>query len=147
MSNLGVELKRAATPSIEWRNHYSVGNDQLDEHHKVILSIVNELFAMLEDDADPSAIENVLGRLADYAKWHFRREEELMEQCQFPGLAGHKKAHARFVEDLDAFRFQNLTPKGLSAGDLLRYLKLWWLDHICKVDRQYMSCVGEATLA
>ncbi|HIQ22602.1 MAG TPA: bacteriohemerythrin [Planctomycetes bacterium] len=147
MENIGVPLKRSTPVLIEWRNHYSVGNAELDQHHKVILSIINEILVMLEKGADSSALESILAHLADYANWHFRREEELMEQRQCPGLDTHKRAHAHFVKDLEAFRFQNLTPKGLKPNDLLRYLKRWWLDHICKVDRKYRSCVGEASPA
>jgi len=129
---------------ITWQKHYSVGNEELDGHHKVLFSIVNELFGVIQRDANASMVGEILDRLIDYTKWHFAREEELMEIHEFSGLAAHQNAHRLLVKKLEGLRFQNLQPGTVTASDLLRLMKQWWLDHVCKLDKQYSSCFCEA---
>jgi hemerythrin len=108
--------------------------------------MINDLFSAVQQEADDFAVDDMLGRLGDYARGHFGREEELMELHQFPGLSAHQEAHRGFVHDLDDLRFQSLQPDAVTASDLLRFLKRWWVDHISKTDREYSPYVGHVAV-
>jgi hemerythrin-like metal-binding protein len=119
-----------------------VGHDELDGHHKTILSIVNELYTGVEEGRRRGPVDRFLEQLEDYAKRHFAREEELMKAHRFPGVASHQAAHRKYVLDLQRLRLKNLEPQGLTRHELLRFLKEWWLGHICDVDRLYGPYLG-----
>jgi hemerythrin len=124
---------------IPWREWYSVGHGELDEHHQRILLIVNELYACVEESkgAGHDRAKSFLDQLEDYAKRHFAREEELLKVHRFPGLASHQAAHRKYVEDLKRLRLKTLESRESTCHDLLCFVKQWWLGHICDVDKLY----------
>jgi len=121
---------------IAWKPYYSVGIPTLDSQHKVIVELIGDLYAAIEEGRDRETLAPTLDRLVKYANAHFRCEEQLLEQHDFPGLAVHRILHDRLRQrtaDLKA----NMSL--LTGPDLLRFLKEWWLEHIQGQDRQYSS--------
>jgi hemerythrin len=138
MSEPGSGSAESGAVFITWREEYSVGHEELDGHHKVIFSILNELFQVMQGGSyDRMAGQGLLDRLVEYTKLHFDREEELLESHGYADLASHRKAHRRLVSDLDLLQVQNSHAETFVKADLLAFLKRWWLQHICKVDKQY----------
>jgi len=146
MLNKRLDSTASSPVFITWRDSYSVGNDELDAHHKTIIAMIDELFLATQQGTDALIVDAVLNRMADYAEFHFAREEELMELHQFPGLSDHKDKHRRLVGDLNDLRSQNPEHGAVTGNDLLRLLKRWWLYHISGVDKQYSSYLSPATV-
>ena len=67
----------------------------MDGQHKTLLGIINDLYAVLIDSTDRRPPQALLDRLASYTTIHFEREEEIMEECQFPDIKAHRALHAR----------------------------------------------------
>lgn len=69
---------------IEWKPEYSVGNAAIDDDHKALFSLVEEL-----STAGPSgaSMEDILSRLDDYVGYHFAREEDFMARGEYPDQA------------------------------------------------------------
>jgi hemerythrin-like metal-binding protein len=130
--------------SIAWKDFYSVGNEELDHHHKTILSITNDLYHALRNDSERQVVQSILDRLVEYADFHFTREEELMEECRFPDLANHKVSHQTLAQKTNELRLHSRRVKG---KDLLRFVKAWWVNHICREDKQYSSYMDMGRLA
>ena len=63
---------------IQWKKEYTVGIKKLDNQHKEIIKILNQIFKLQEKGKDEKEIERILGNLQDYIKEHFRTEEEYM---------------------------------------------------------------------
>ena len=134
---------RSSTPTfIAWKEWYSVGNDELDHHHQTLFSMVNELYAAIQDNTAPEVVGGMLDRMFEYTEWHFACEEERMEQNQYPDIENHKAAHRRLIQDLNSLRLQSLGPDALTGSDMLRFLKRWWVDHIRGTDKEYSPYVS-----
>lgn len=125
---------------VSWNSALSVGFPEIDEQHKILLSLINQVWAGLVSQAALSTIDDVVMDLDDYARTHFAEEEALMAQHGFPDLEAHKECHAQFMA-----RVSELDEK-IVAGDsigleLLSFLSDWLSFHISMVDRQYAQFI------
>jgi len=120
---------------VVWKEEYSVGSAFIDDEHRRIVDILNDLFNVIRDGKADAALREILARLADYTVTHFRDEEELMARCNYPGLDAQKKAH-----DFMRARTRQMAFAGsLGEGDarrLMEAVKEWWMGHILEMDRQ-----------
>lgn len=121
-----------------WNERYSVKIARMDEQHKTLFSLFDELANAMLSGTAREAYGRILRGLSEYAKTHFTQEEQLMKQHGYPGYDGHKKLHEEFIKQIDAFR------KDFEAGAALPiktsvFLRDWLTNHILKVDQQYSA--------
>jgi len=126
-----------------WSEDYSVGNDELDGHHKNIISIINDLYSAIQTESTPEELNGILDRLFEYTMSHFEREEQLMEEHLFPDLAKHKTIHDRMRIKTDELRRRGLHHKKGVPAETMSFLKDWWLNHILVMDAQYRPHMKE----
>jgi hemerythrin len=95
---------------VEWQEHYSVGIPLIDDQHKELIKLTDNLYkACLEGNAVAGAyFKEVVHSTVDYIKFHFTAEERIMANVNYPDLAVHKKQHESFVKKVieDAKRFE-----------------------------------------
>jgi len=124
---------------VTWSNTYSMGVKIIDDQHKGLLDIVNDLFnhASGNEVEEQAYFKEVIQQAVQYVKDHFQTEEKLMVATKFPGYTPHKKAHDEFtltviksVKDFEA-------GKRLVLEKFAYFLKDWILTHIAVMDRQY----------
>jgi hemerythrin len=72
---------------IAWKDDYSVGHAELDGHHKKAVSIMNDLYAAIQEGKHRVQLNGILARLFEYTQLHFRREERLMAEPDISHLA------------------------------------------------------------
>jgi len=124
---------------VTWKAFYSVGCKELGHQHRVLLGIINDLYAAVDDEAEPQVILALLDRLAQYTLTHFEREEELMRQIHFADYAAHKMIHDAMKAKTAQLR-QNW--KATQGAEVLIYLKNWWVNHICGRDKEYAAVLA-----
>jgi len=123
-----------------WSDEYSVGIRLIDNDHRELFSVVNDLHALQEEDAPIDQLRDITNRLTRYAQEHFEREEHLMAEYKFPGLNAHRQKHHDFVRMIYAIRKIELEcPKRLDLSKLLDFLVGWLRRHILNVDREYIT--------
>jgi methyl-accepting chemotaxis protein/hemerythrin len=133
-STRGMLLAPAFFP---WTDDLSVGVAEMDDQHRVLLRLLDRV-ARLRDGGDPgSSPDRIVAQLADYARYHFAAEEELMARLQAPDLAEHRRVHATFVERLGTFRRSGISWSKEDIGRLLEFLENWLSGHIRGTDRKY----------
>ena len=119
---------------IEWKPFYSVGDVSLDEEHKRLLGIVDDLHTAIQTGNQQDRVQDVLDRLTHYTITHFDHEEQVMQGCGYPRFEAHKVMH-------DEMRRRTLelkaTPEAIAARDLLQFVKNWWVRHIQNQDKTY----------
>jgi hemerythrin-like metal-binding protein len=120
-----------------WRKKYSVGVKVLDDQHRTILRILNELHAA----AIKGKIGEVAGPLLSQAlcasREHFSTEEELMELTAYPGLAEHRCRHAELTARVAEFLSCPSEPNLKSYVELLHFVRDWFRGHILGSDQKY----------
>jgi len=126
---------------ITWSRTFSVGVKIIDEQHKGLVNLVNDMFNHVvgDEQAEREYFKQVIQHAVQYVKVHFDTEEKIMLRTKFPGYAEHKRAHDSFV-----FAVINKV-RNFEAGnkfalvDFTRFLKDWILTHIAIMDKQYFS--------
>jgi hemerythrin-like metal-binding protein len=122
---------------ITWMDDFSVNIKEIDNQHRQLIEIVNQLHRAMREGKSSQMINDIINRLIDYTQYHFETEERLMEAYNFPGYVHHKAEHAKLTRQVQEFQRQyRQNPMGLSV-QLLNFLKSWVADHILQTDKQY----------
>ena len=125
-------------PMMEWNEDMSVRVKVLDDDHKTLIRMLNDLYDGIVAGQARTALEDVIDGLMRYTKLHFAREERLFAETGFPGSAAHKAEHdllTRRVMNLQT-RFENGQSFELSM-EAMSFLKSWLNNHIMGSDQAY----------
>lgn len=123
---------------IAWTEDLSVGIDNLDDHHKRLIDLVNQLGLAVQAGDARQVTGEVLGELIRYVFYHFGEEERLMEAGGYDDLRAHRQSHrimADHVRKLE--QAYDRDPAGVAAGELQEFLADWLVHHIRSEDFRY----------
>lgn len=121
---------------IEWTDALKTGHKAIDNQHKYLIEIINELAEAIETNQAASRLRKIIHLLQYYTEWHFCNEERCMEKVQCP-VAGHNKAaHQYFLENFAKFRteFQESGGSIDIAMRMYKELTNWLVQHIQGID-------------
>ncbi len=121
-----------------WGEKYSVGVQSIDDQHKNLFSIVNELHdTFTSKKSDTEIIKKTLDELVLYTQNHFLFEENLLNEHNYPGSEFHFNEHENLVSELKKYidRFKNGELKDIM--DLLQFTIDWLQNHILENDKKY----------
>ena len=125
-------------PLMTWQDSMSVGVKLLDDDHKKLIGMVNELHDGILEGRRKEALGHVLDELVKYTKIHFMHEEDMFSKTKYPAGAAHKKEHDDLVQkaaDLQA-RFKT-GPTSMLSLEVMGFLKSWLNHHIGGSDKAY----------
>jgi hemerythrin-like metal-binding protein len=120
-----------------WKDSYSVGIAEFDTQHKVIVDIINEIYAAMSSGTNRFLVIEEMDKLFEYADTHFAKEEKVLTAAGYPKLNLQKEAHQFYIDKIVKLK------ENISKGDLLTLLKLvdflkdWLIDHILGMDKEY----------
>jgi hemerythrin-like metal-binding protein len=120
-----------------WKEQYKVGISSIDNQHKRLVSILNELYNRLDSGKGKEAMGNTLSALIDYTKTHFSAEEGIMKLHDFPGYQEHKETHARMASHVVKLSRDFQVGEITSPIQIANFLKGWLSKHILETDKQY----------
>lgn len=140
VGDIETKLKQILGANSLWSDDMSVGVDILDADHKVLFQILHRLRWLLKTNVDPEALGRALADLRDYTDYHFKREEALMEACDYPNLLNHGKVHEGIIAKVEGFiQEASVEPSVLVANELVEYLENWLQVHIKELDKDYQD--------
>ncbi len=121
-----------------WNDSYCVGIKVIDEQHKVLVRIINELDDVLKSEFSVQHVRPLLRELLDYTKYHFATEERLMKRGGYKrsALDAHLKQHYQFIDEIHSLNNDSIPLSQAEAQVVMSYLTNWLSNHILKVDRQ-----------
>ena len=124
--------------SAVWDNAYSVGFDPIDDQHKELVKMINELFESCKQGAAVAdkAFMQTVKKAAAYARDHFSNEDKYMVEAGYPKLSEHRKLHDDFLNTV-LKSIQDFSAGNKEPIELARFLKQWLLTHIAEADKQY----------
>lgn len=123
---------------VEWTDSLSVGIQEIDEQHKVLINLINRLFdETVVNQAAIGVTEQVLQELVEYTMVHFAVEESLFRIFDYPEIEAHMRRHVDLKEQV--LELQRKIKKGETVvnSDLLMFLKKWLTNHILQEDKLY----------
>ena len=122
---------------MKWTDRYSVGIGKMDEQHKIIFDIINELFESLKGGIG-SDVLGLINRLSQYTQQHFKEEERVLESLSHPDLEWQKEEHLKFYKTVEAFKKKAARESFSSINvELSHFLMMWWNNHILEGDKKY----------
>ncbi|MEA2091766.1 MAG: hemerythrin domain-containing protein, partial [Campylobacterota bacterium] len=78
---------------IEWNNGLNIGIKSLDDDHKKLLEIMNELLDAISDDKTANEIGDIFTNLEQFSIRHCRHEETLLKECNYEKFDEHVNHH------------------------------------------------------
>jgi len=128
---------------IQWNNSMSVGIEEIDQQHKKLVSLIDDLYQAMSKGKGKEELEIIFKELFDYVKTHFFAEEKLMFVHHYDGYEGHKREHQKFVEQLKKYKEKFDQGDRKVAIEVSKFLKEWLINHIMKTDQQYAPYLKE----
>jgi len=129
---------------MQWKEEYSVKVDEIDEQHKKLIGIINELHVTVSaDEVNEDNLGRIFKELVDYADYHFETEEKYFEMFDYPQKEEHKLKHIKYTQKvLDWYIQYNNSKIGISL-EVTDFLVNWWTNHILNIDREYSQFFNE----
>lgn len=120
-----------------WHKGLAIGISAIDEQHRALASMIDELSEHENPGNDPSAGFSaslaVIGRLFAL---HFDTEEALLQQADLPEQQknAHLQAHREMLNRIDAINQSARQTPPLGTSEILQILRTWVADHISSHD-------------
>jgi len=128
---------------LEWDEKYSVKVKRLDDQHKILFNIINDVSEAMDAGEGNQVLGDILDSMASYSKVHFFSEEKFMQDCDYPDLDKHKKEHQYFVTRVQGFKKNLEDEKNALSKDVIDFLKTWLTEHILVKDAKYSTFLNE----
>lgn len=134
--------------SFKWKESYSLNIDEIDEQHKKLLQIGEEVYdiAALDDGYDHyDDIMTLLDKLLEYTEYHFRYEENMLKEHNYKEIHDQEEEHYYYIykiksiatrEDIDDNQRETIL-------ELLEFLSQWITSHIMVSDRKYADYINQ----
>ncbi|MCX7913662.1 MAG: bacteriohemerythrin [Thermodesulfovibrionales bacterium] len=122
---------------IQWSDSYSVNIKEVDDQHKRLVAIINELHDAMKAGRGNEVLGTIFSKLAQYVGNHFATEERLMSSYNYPGYLAHKNEHAKLTQKV--LELQKEFQKGVPVltVELFSFLKDWIHGHILGADKKF----------
>lgn len=136
-----LHRKMANKGFLEWKEEYSVGIDSIDEQHKKMIDLINQLQAALIYATGIEFERDALNALVDYTKVHFAYEEGMLEDNDYPGFEAHKAQHAKMIAKVEAVLEEYQKEPETAMKNAVDYLQDWLIVHINGTDKAYCDYI------
>jgi len=124
-------------PLLTWNDAYSVNNEDLDGHHKKLVSILNDLYGECLNVDIENCVGPKLDALLAYADYHFNAEERYMRRIEYFEIDEHIEMHNGFAYKLEEIKRIPHASQLELTKELIVFIGKWLLNHVLEEDRKY----------
>lgn len=121
-----------------WKDEYSVGIEEIDQQHRQLVGILDELYTAMLKARGAEQVEATLERLFAYTREHFATEERLFRKHCYPEEREHAAEHAALIARLTKFRKEHQRGKPVGV-ELMLSIKEWFVEHLQTTDHRYVG--------
>jgi len=132
---------------LKWRESWLTGIEALDIQHAELATCLNSIAKICFGKEDRSSktgyrkaewLEKLASQLYDQTKQHFRYEEQLMLEAEYPGYLAHANEHSMLLAELKLV-IRTRVKEGSENMDqkTLEALKSWFIAHITHSDKRF----------
>jgi len=120
-----------------WYQAYSVKNEELDNHHKTLCSLLNKLYENCMGTDLPNGLDSIVNELVSYSDYHFSAEEQHMRDIGYKDIDQQIIEHGEFKQR--ALQLQNAVTKNdlERTKELIIFLGKWILHHVMEEDKKF----------
>ncbi len=127
-----------------WNENFNTGIPKIDEQHKVLVRLLNQLANHIAFKSDLPALTLIFDELANYAVYHFQTEEDIWHEYlpEDPMESSHKAVHDSFISSVVGLREkENSCSESEMIEEVLGFLTRWLASHILENDRYLAKVV------
>jgi len=128
---------------IKWDKSYATGIETIDNQHRTLIEMIATFQRAMFEGKTREQLPSLLDRLITYATYHFRWEEQLLEEKQYPDLEKHRKGHEALTAQIQEFKKRLDSGKSVAGASVLLFLRNWFTGHILEVDLRYAKYFQE----
>jgi hemerythrin len=136
-----------ATGFFLWSDDFSVRTQDVDEQHKELITLINQLYVAINENRDQNTLREIFDQLTESAQAHFLFEESLMRLTQYAGYAAHKAQHEAVLEQLQTLQRKLDNESATISTAILDSHKHWWSQHISSSDQHFSTHYEASELA
>ena len=126
-----------------WEERYELGVKIIDEQHKELVHLTNELYNACRQGEDfaRDAFQEAIKVTVKYVGVHFSTEEKIMERINYRDMVAHKAQHQEFVRKVlgEVKNFEE--GKDFVPNAFVRFLRDWILSHVSLTDKAFVDCI------
>lgn len=122
--------------SFHWSENLAIGHRVIDEQHRELIDRFRFLLEACKAGKGKERVAELFGFLDSYVVTHFRAEEKLMDEHDYPGLVEHKSQHAWLVGKVTELKGVLLAdgPSFNLVVEANQTLLNWIVEHIRNTD-------------
>lgn len=128
---------------VRWQDSYSTNIPVIDEQHKKLVGLINELYSAFLQRAGREKYGEIIAEMVKYTVYHFKTEESLMRLYNYSKLEEHIEEHKKFTKKTFQFKKEYDSGKTNLNYQLLNFLRNWLVSHICSVDKEYVPVITD----
>ena len=110
---------------VDWSESYLTGHHQIDDDHRYIFGLLGKVGQAVITDRSHECITSVLNQLLDYTQTHFRDEENLMKECNYPDYTLHLQSHMQLLDSVEDMLDENRRGITVFGRPLYLFLENW----------------------
>ena len=122
----------------QWDNSFSVNNSEIDEQHKKLVALLNQLHDAMGQGKSREVLGEIFNELVLYTKSHFKSEENHMLNKNYPDFTIHRLEHQKLTNQVLKLKQDFDSGKAVISIELLNFLKEWLKKHILESDKKYV---------
>jgi len=122
-------------PIIEWDENMSIGVYLIDEQHRELVSLINNISDAVDRGANTTEISRFIRRFYNYTITHFQTEESLMDHETYPEYFAQVREHLDCSLKALEFHRMFLENPDFNLKEFLAYIVEWFVHHTTGIDK------------
>ena len=130
-------------PLIHWRDEYRISVQAMDTQHKKLFDLAGSVLSTIEGGGGSNEVRAAFNKLFDFAVYHFREEQVLMERYGFTGLDSHSRQHEKLLRQGEDMRTTFDSSDHATGAEFRDFFGNWMTNHILSEDRKFGPYLNE----
>ena len=127
---------------LEWKPEYSVGIASMDDEHREMIALINDVYAKLGTSPDADTIEDCLEEIFNTISLHFALEERIMREQGYDEYKDHKEDHEDLLDEIRDLMDAFVNSPTQGARMLEERLSDWFAQHFASFDARLHGKLG-----
>jgi len=131
---------------INWNDALSVNVAEMDQQHKRLIALINELNDAMSVGKGRDALQKIVDDLVAYTTTHFRAEEKYFARFEYPDTFNHRREHVVFIKTVVGYRDRIANGDMPLTTEVMKFLSNWLKTHIQGTDKKYSQFFNDRGL-
>ncbi|MFP5222378.1 MAG: bacteriohemerythrin [Acidobacteriota bacterium] len=128
-------------PILEWDDSMAVGVYLIDEQHKELVVLINNIADAIQSGASVSEVSRFIRRFYNYTIVHFQTEESLMDHTSYPDYFAQVHEHLDCSMKALEFHRRFVEEDDFNLLEFLEYIVSWFRTHTTGIDQSLTEYV------